>query len=56
MGSQLTADDLAAIASAIDDLWEDGEPVELPPAEEATTERVTYTELELRLSAIAEER
>lgn len=52
----LTADDIAAIALGIDDLWDDGAPVELPPAVEATTETVAYTELELRLSAIAEER
>lgn len=32
---------------------DDGAPVELPPAVEATTETVAYTTLELQLSAIA---
>lgn len=57
MGAALTAEDVAAIAAVIDDLWDaDGEPVPLPPAVEAVTERCEYSELELRLSAIAEER
>lgn len=57
MGAALTAEDVAAIATLIDDLWDDdGAPVDLPPAVEATTERVEYTTFELRLSAIAEER
>lgn len=53
----LTAEDVAAIAAGIDDLWDpDGAPVELPPAVEATTEKIEYSELALRFSAIAEER
>jgi hypothetical protein len=56
MEAALTPEDVAAIAAAIDDLWDpDGEPIPLPPADEATTETVAYTELELRLSAIAGE-
>lgn len=38
------------------DLFDDsGAPVPLPEGEQAVTERVAYSELELRLSAIAEE-
>lgn len=39
------------------DLFDDsGAPVPLPEGEQAVTQRVEYSELELRLSAIAEER
>lgn len=41
----------------LDDLWgDDGEPVALPEPPDVPTVQVTYTELELRLSAIAEEK
>lgn len=57
MGAVLTAEDIATIADALDDLWtDDGEPVPLPPAVEAVTARIEYSELALRFSAIAEER
>jgi hypothetical protein len=57
MGAGLTPEDIAAIAAAIDDCWDEhGEPVSLPPpSNEATTTECAYTELELRLSAIASE-
>lgn len=41
----------------LDDLWgEDGEPVSLPEPPDVPTIQVAYTELELHLSAIAEEK
>jgi hypothetical protein len=48
---------MTSLDEILDDLWDPaGTPVNLPEADEAITTQVTYTELELQLSAIADER
>jgi hypothetical protein len=48
---------MTTLDEILDDLWDPaGAPVALPDTDEAITTQVTYTELELQLSAIADER